>query len=97
MRYIVSIKVYDSNVDLTHLDSARFHQLKTGLEQAVSGIFKRFLPITTKACLAYRIACPLSAERLAAHCARLSVSYSVLPIRYLLSLFFRFLQINATF
>ncbi|RWS07761.1 uncharacterized protein B4U79_02272 [Dinothrombium tinctorium] len=36
MRYIVSIKVYDSNVDLKHLDKSRYLEIKNGLELAVS-------------------------------------------------------------
>lgn len=36
MRYVISLKLYDSNVDMKHLDKARFHELKTGIELAVS-------------------------------------------------------------
>lgn len=36
MRYIVGVKVFDSNVDFTHLAAVRSLELKSDIEYAVS-------------------------------------------------------------
>ncbi|XP_067123304.1 uncharacterized protein [Centruroides vittatus] len=39
-RYFVSIKMYEQNVDLAHLDSVRYKQLKKGVENALNALLK---------------------------------------------------------
>ncbi|KAG8181874.1 hypothetical protein JTE90_007199 [Oedothorax gibbosus] len=39
-RYLVSFKLYDQNVDLAHLDTTRYTQLKKGIESALLQLFQ---------------------------------------------------------